>query len=118
MLGYNQQENDRRSAKHKYPPLKHDNGCLLPHCPSSDSNTSGGFRNEVNCGRKTRLTVPVGPLRCFAIMTSAVPRLASVGFTISSRYKSATKSASCSICPLSRRSERRGRPPRVSGARL
>src|SRR5207302_3597228 len=31
------------------------------------------FRNRVRCGRKVSGMVPVGPLRCFATMRSALP---------------------------------------------
>ena len=31
------------------------------------------FANFVYCGSHTRLTVPIGPLRCLAMMISAIP---------------------------------------------
>src|SRR5258708_17171656 len=45
------------------------------------------FSNLVNSRMKASFTMPVGPLRCFAIMSSATP-CASVGGAFLSRYMS------------------------------
>ena len=67
------------------------------------------------------LTVPVGPLRCLAMMISATPSESegsSPCLYMSSRKISATTSASCSRAPDSRRSDSIGRlSERASGAR-
>ena len=67
------------------------------------------------------MTVPVGPLRCLAMMISATPSFSlgsSPSLYISSRKISATTSASCSRAPDSRRSDSCGRlSERASEAR-
>ena len=65
-------------------------------------------------------TLPVGPLRCFSIMRSIGigVSLLSPSYILSVlRWRNMTTSASCSIEPESRRSERRGFPSRFSTSR-
>src|SRR5688572_31981742 len=88
----------------------------------------GGWGGHAALGRKrwysawnTRRTVPTCMLRPLATMSSAVPRSSGLhsGLEISSRYRKAAMSASCSTWPLSRRSASVGRLlPRFSTSRL
>src|SRR5690606_38388419 len=78
---------------------------------------------RVDSLRKKSSTTPVGPFRCFAMITSDFPTTpfssASCGSMYrSGRYRNMTRSASCSRAPDSRRSESCGRwSERCSGAR-
>ena len=82
---------------------------------------------RVNSERKTRSTLPIGPLRCLATISShrdgragaARPPPPSSPSPSSSRWMNITTSASCSMAPDSRRSESIGLPPlRSSTLRL
>ena len=70
-------------------------------------------------GEEDELAVPIGPLRCLAMITSAIPSAPRTRGCSTRRGRgTSTRSASCSIAPDSRRSERIGRlSGRCSGAR-
>src|SRR5690606_22797356 len=71
---------------------------------------------RVNSPRKMRSTLPMGPLRCLATISSTEMALGRTppspsSSPVSSRWMNITTSASCSMAPDSRRSESMGLPP-------
>src|SRR5262249_41054894 len=83
--------------------------------PSLPAQARAKFVNVVMDSRNVRSTLPMGPLRCLAMKISACWRTSGLSGSMS-RWMSRTTSASCSICPDSRRSDSWGRlSARASG---